>query len=88
MDSKSQDSSVLKQKSSAFRTDPDCPTWGEKIEVLTMKTLFTLTHLKRTAPSEVVSQLSLRPVITCIFKAEIFAFISEYFCVTSATQKL
>ena len=56
MDSKSQDSSVHKQQFSAFRTDPDCPTWGEKIEVLAMKTLLTLTHLKRTAPSEVVPQ--------------------------------
>ena len=46
MDSKSQDSSVHKQQFSAFRTDPDCPTWGEKIEVLAMKTLLTLTHLK------------------------------------------
>ena len=49
MDSKSQDSGVHKQKFSAFRTDPDCPTWGKKIEVLTMKTLLTLTQLKRTA---------------------------------------
>ena len=47
MDSKSQDSGVHKQKFSAFRTDQDCPTWGKKIEVLAMKTLLTLTHLKR-----------------------------------------
>ena len=49
MDSKSQDSGVHKQKFSAFRTDPDCPTWSKKIEVLAMKTLLTLTHLKTTA---------------------------------------
>ena len=49
MDSKSQDSGVHKQKFSAFRTDPDYPTWSKKVEVLAMKTLLTLTHLKRTA---------------------------------------